>query len=179
MTGSSRFAGRCHCGNIRFVFETAKTPGQLGVRACDCSFCTRHGARTTTDSQGGASFIVRDAAKLNRYRFGLRTADFLVCAACTLARSCPKATRHTLPSTSTPSTGARLSRRRRRRHVTVTRPERSGSRVGKRNGLRYGVSRRMTAGLTERLTERVRETPAFGYISGCEIWWWRRGEPAG
>ena len=82
MTGTTRFAGRCHCGNVGFVFETAKTPEQLGVRACDCSFCTRHGARTTTDPEGNLRFVVRDAAKLNRYRFGLRTADFLVCAAC-------------------------------------------------------------------------------------------------
>ena len=76
------FNGSCHCGNIAFVFETEKTPDQLGVRACDCSFCTRHGGRTTTDPQGSVRFTVRDGARLNRYRFGLRTADFLVCAEC-------------------------------------------------------------------------------------------------
>lgn len=77
-----KFSGRCHCGNIRLIFETAKTPQQLGVRACTCSFCTRHGARTTTDPQGSVRITVRDSTKLNRCRFGLRTADFLVCAEC-------------------------------------------------------------------------------------------------
>lgn len=82
MSGATRFTGRCHCGNIEFAFETEKTPEQLDVRACDCSFCTRHGARTTTDPRGGVSFTVRDGVRLNRYRFGLRTADFLICAEC-------------------------------------------------------------------------------------------------
>src|SRR5918997_5262358 len=76
------FTGGCHCGNISFAFETEKTTSQLDVRACDCSFCTRHGGRTTTDPQGSVRFTVRDRAKLNRYRFGLRTADFLICAEC-------------------------------------------------------------------------------------------------
>jgi hypothetical protein len=78
----SGFIGSCHCGNIEFVFETEKTPGQLDVRACDCSFCTKRGGRTTTDPHGSVRFTVRDGAKLNRYRFGLRTADFLICAEC-------------------------------------------------------------------------------------------------
>jgi len=77
-----RFIGSCHCGNIEFAFETEKAPEQLDVRACDCSFCTRHGGRTTTDSRGSVGFTVRDGTRLNRYRFGLRTADFLICAGC-------------------------------------------------------------------------------------------------
>lgn len=77
-----KFAGRCHCGNIEIVFETARTPEELGVRSCTCSFCARHGAITTTDPEGGASFVARDRDKLNRYRFGLKTADFLVCGVC-------------------------------------------------------------------------------------------------
>ena len=34
------------------------------------------------DPDGRARIAVRDPAKLNRYRFGLRTADFLVCREC-------------------------------------------------------------------------------------------------
>jgi hypothetical protein len=82
MVGTRKFSGRCHCGNIEVIFETEKSPEQLGVRACMCAFCTRHGARTTTDPQGSARITVRDSAKLNRYRFGLRITDFLVCAEC-------------------------------------------------------------------------------------------------
>lgn len=52
------------------------------VRACQCSFCRAHGARTTSDPDGSVTFEVRDDAKLQRYRFGARSADFLVCWEC-------------------------------------------------------------------------------------------------
>jgi hypothetical protein len=41
-----------------------------------------HGARTTSDPEGRVSFRVRDESQLQRYRFALRTADFLVCRTC-------------------------------------------------------------------------------------------------
>ncbi len=74
--------GRCHCGNIEVTFESEKSPEELAVRACGCSFCRGHGARTTTDRQGSARIEVADASRLSRYRFGLETADFLVCGDC-------------------------------------------------------------------------------------------------
>lgn len=74
--------GRCHCGNIRVLFTSERTPEALAVRACGCSFCRGHGARTTTDAQGGAEIEVVDPTRLSRYRFGLATADFLVCGNC-------------------------------------------------------------------------------------------------
>jgi hypothetical protein len=52
------------------------------VRACQCSFCRSHGARTTSDPEGSARFVISDHTKLNRYRFGLHSADFLVCRNC-------------------------------------------------------------------------------------------------
>jgi hypothetical protein len=52
------------------------------VRACQCSFCRSHGARTTSDPQGTVRFVIADLSKLNRYRFGLRSADFFVCRDC-------------------------------------------------------------------------------------------------
>lgn len=82
MGGTHRLVGRCHCGNVTTVLETAKPPERLGLRACGCSFCRRHGARTTSDPEGRARIAVRDPAKLNRYRFNLRSADFLVCREC-------------------------------------------------------------------------------------------------
>jgi hypothetical protein len=54
----------------------------LGARACACSFCRRHNARTTSDPDGRVAFRVADDSKLNRYRFGLLTADFLICRNC-------------------------------------------------------------------------------------------------
>ena len=76
------FAGRCHCGNLSVRFETGKEPAELPLRSCQCSFCTRHGARTTVDREGRASVAVRDAAKLSRYAWGRHTAEFLVCRDC-------------------------------------------------------------------------------------------------
>jgi hypothetical protein len=47
-----------------------------------CGFCRAHGARNTSDPGGRIRIAVRDAALLERYRFGLKTADFLVCRRC-------------------------------------------------------------------------------------------------
>src|SRR2546422_3634073 len=44
-----------------------------------CSFCRKHGARTTSDPSGRVVITVRHPGQLLRYRFGLETADFLVC----------------------------------------------------------------------------------------------------
>ena len=75
-------SGRCHCGNLSVRFETAKAPGELPLRSCQCTFCTRHGARTTVDRNGRAAVSVRDPAKLSRYAWGRHTAEFLVCREC-------------------------------------------------------------------------------------------------
>jgi hypothetical protein len=75
-------AGGCHCGNLRFALETNLSLAQLPLRACQCSFCRHHGARSTSDPDGRVRFEVQDVAQLTRYRFGLRTADFLICARC-------------------------------------------------------------------------------------------------
>jgi hypothetical protein len=75
-------AGGCHCGNLRYALETALALAALPLRACQCSFCRLHGARSTSDPAGRVRFEARDAARVTRYRFGLRTADFLVCATC-------------------------------------------------------------------------------------------------
>ncbi len=77
-----RHEGGCHCGNLRFALETVHVIAALPLRACQCSFCRHHGACSTSDPQGRAQLTVRDSAKLIRYCFGLKTADFLICAAC-------------------------------------------------------------------------------------------------
>lgn len=76
------FHGQCHCGNLELVFETGLRPDQLPIRACSCSFCRSHGARTTSDPNGRVEITVHDSSLLIRYRFGLKTADFLVCGRC-------------------------------------------------------------------------------------------------
>jgi len=77
-----RFEGGCHCGNLSYVFEASAGLETLGLRADMCSFCRAHGARNTSDPNGAMRISVRDSTKLRRYRFGLKTADFLVCGEC-------------------------------------------------------------------------------------------------
>ena len=76
-----RFEGSCHCGAVTFTFETAVPPARWQTRACQCTFCRRHAARTISDHEGSVAFRVDEAA-LQRYRFGLGTAEFFVCRNC-------------------------------------------------------------------------------------------------
>ena len=77
-----RYEGGCHCGNLGFVFEARASLDVLGLRTDRCSFCRAHGARHTSDPNGTITISVRDAGALVRYRFGHRTADFLICGRC-------------------------------------------------------------------------------------------------
>ena len=79
---SHRYEGACHCGVVRFAFTTAIPPSQWRIRACQCSFCRAHGARTISDPEGNIRFTILDTDALVEYRFGLRTAAFLVCGRC-------------------------------------------------------------------------------------------------
>jgi len=74
--------GGCHCGAIRVHFLPSGRLGDLPVRACGCTFCRKHGARTTTDPRARLEIEVRDDRRLERYRFGLGTCDFFVCSSC-------------------------------------------------------------------------------------------------
>jgi hypothetical protein len=83
MTSQRRtFQGGCHCGALGFSFHTALPVTQWSVRACGCGFCRAHDARTTSDTSGQLTFHLNRDDSLQRYRFGLKTADFLVCRSC-------------------------------------------------------------------------------------------------
>lgn len=73
--------GACHCGQIEVDFETAIPLDELPLRACGCSFCRRHGTKAVADPNGHLT-ISAPPNGLNRYRFGLRTADYLICRTC-------------------------------------------------------------------------------------------------
>ncbi len=77
-----RYEGSCHCGAIRLRLTLSWPPGEAPVRACDCSFCRAHGARTVTDPSGSVEIDLKDAPTVHRYRFALKTADYLVCGNC-------------------------------------------------------------------------------------------------
>ncbi len=74
--------GGCHCGNLKVAFETSLDPSILQLRACQCSFCRRHGAVTTSDPGGRLLVEVGQPDLLVRYRFALGITDFLICRTC-------------------------------------------------------------------------------------------------
>jgi hypothetical protein len=76
------YCGSCHCGAIGYVYSTALLPEDWSVRACQCAFCRAHDAFSTSDPQGHIAFSAADSSLLQRYRFALRTADFLLCRSC-------------------------------------------------------------------------------------------------
>jgi hypothetical protein len=77
-----RHRGGCHCGNLRWTLDSALRAAELPVRACQCAFCLRHGALSTSDPSGHLRFEIADPALLLRYRFATRSADFLICRRC-------------------------------------------------------------------------------------------------
>ena len=79
---ASSYSGQCHCGAIGFVYSTDLPAETWSVRACDCSFCRAHGAHYTSDPNGSVRFCFSKPDLLERYRFGLQTADFLLCRGC-------------------------------------------------------------------------------------------------
>jgi len=75
-------SGRCHCGNITFALAWKPEPAEIPVRACTCSFCTKHGGVWTSCLTGSLKVSVRDPALVSRYSFGTRTAEFHICSQC-------------------------------------------------------------------------------------------------
>ena len=77
-----QLTGQCHCGNIAYTLHWEPNPIQIPARACDCTFCTKHGAVWTSKPDGALHVTVRDPAAVKRYAFGTRTADFHICTEC-------------------------------------------------------------------------------------------------
>lgn len=76
------YLARCHCGALTARYRTSAEPSVWSLRACQCSFCRSHGALTTSDPAGSLEFRCGDPDQVRRYRFGGRTADFLICRGC-------------------------------------------------------------------------------------------------
>jgi hypothetical protein len=78
----TRYDGSCHCGAVGFSYRTGQVPSAWSLRACQCSFCRAHAALSTSDRSGQVEFRESVSGALNRYRFGQRTAEFLLCREC-------------------------------------------------------------------------------------------------
>ena len=74
--------GGCHCGNISFELSWEPDPKEIPARACDCTFCTKHGGVWTSNPKGDLRVQVKDASQVNKYSFGTKTALFHICARC-------------------------------------------------------------------------------------------------
>lgn len=76
------YEGGCHCGAIAYSYATAMPPRRWPVCLCQCGFCRGHGVRATSDPDGELKFRFERPEFLRRYRFALRTADYLICKEC-------------------------------------------------------------------------------------------------
>ena len=74
--------GSCHCGNIGFTLDWEPDPREIPARACDCTFCTKHGGVWTSNPDGKLRIDVKDPALVSKYSFGTGTAVFHVCSRC-------------------------------------------------------------------------------------------------
>ena len=77
-----RVDGGCHCGNISLELELSRLPNTYSPRACDCTFCTRHGAAYISDPQGSLRIQIRERERSSIYRQGSGRAEFLLCGNC-------------------------------------------------------------------------------------------------
>jgi len=74
--------GQCFCGSIGYEYQTAIAASEWSIRACQCAFCRAHNALSTSDPTGTLRFHAVNPDNLQRYRFAMRTADFLLCREC-------------------------------------------------------------------------------------------------
>jgi hypothetical protein len=75
------YEGACHCGAIRASLRSMQPAHEIQVRACQCGFCTRHGAMTVSDAGGSAVFHIENG-RLVKYQFATRSGTVLLCATC-------------------------------------------------------------------------------------------------
>jgi hypothetical protein len=71
------YRGSCHCGAISAEYETDES---VRLRQDGCGFCSSRGVRSASDPKGRLTLVSQ--LRLIRYRFGHKTADFLVCPTC-------------------------------------------------------------------------------------------------
>jgi hypothetical protein len=78
------FKGQCHCGAIRVGLSSDRPPEEQVLGACQCSFCRKHNARTLSDPQAHVALTAADPQQLQRYSFGLRTSEQIICRRCSV-----------------------------------------------------------------------------------------------
>lgn len=74
--------GRCHCGNLSYRLNWPGEGTEIPVRACGCTFCTKHAGVWTSHRDSELVVTIRDESTISKYRFETGTADFYVCSCC-------------------------------------------------------------------------------------------------
>jgi hypothetical protein len=74
--------GKCHCGNISFTLAWDPDPQEIPARACDCTFCQKHGGVWTSNPRGVLEVSMQNSLQVSRYAFGTKTAEFHICTQC-------------------------------------------------------------------------------------------------
>jgi hypothetical protein len=78
----TKLSGTCHCGNITFDLHTGRQAREFVPRECSCGLCRKHRASWISDPEGKAHVHYKDRNLVSSYRFGHKTADFVICARC-------------------------------------------------------------------------------------------------
>ncbi|MCW9032849.1 MAG: aldehyde-activating protein [Alphaproteobacteria bacterium] len=74
--------GSCHCGAIGIELQTTRPPHEQAIGACQCSFCRKHNVRAYSDPSARVTLTAHEPKYLQRYSFGLHTAESVVCRQC-------------------------------------------------------------------------------------------------
>jgi hypothetical protein len=74
--------GKCHCGNITFTLDWPEDQPDVPARACNCSFCVKHGGVWTSNPRAKLSVVLHQADLVSKYVFGTETAAFHICTRC-------------------------------------------------------------------------------------------------
>lgn len=77
-----KLTGSCHCQNIRFELAWPDDAETIPARACDCTFCRKHGGLWTSHPSAALRVQVARPERVSRYAFGTGTARFHICAEC-------------------------------------------------------------------------------------------------
>ena len=76
------YKGSCHCGAVTVELETDTNPADIEVRTCQCSFCRAHDAVSASDPAGRIRYIENSPGAINRYQFGYKSCDYILCRHC-------------------------------------------------------------------------------------------------
>jgi len=74
--------GGCHCHNVAVTMQLSRSPEFYHPRACDCDFCTRHGAAYISDAEGVLAIRIHDKRAVGKYLQGDQLAEFVLCRTC-------------------------------------------------------------------------------------------------